>query len=132
MSKKFDKESVAQSWIESAERDWKTMNHLVKSRDYAWSLFLGHLVIEKLLKALIVKQTNKQAPFTHNLTSLAKNMELTLEQISWLDEITTFNLNVRYDDAKIQFYKKSTKPFTGKWIDNIKILRKWLKRELSQ
>jgi hypothetical protein len=59
-------------------------------------------------------------------------MELTLEQISWLDEITTFNLNVRYDDAKIQFYKKSTKPFTGKWIDNIKILRKWLKRELSQ
>jgi HEPN domain-containing protein len=59
MGKMFDKESVANSWTESAERDWKTMNHLVKSKDYAWSLFLGHLVIEKLLKALIVKKISK-------------------------------------------------------------------------
>ncbi len=106
------------------------MGHLVKSKDYAWALFLGHLVIEKLLKALIVKDTNEHPPFTHNLTSLAKDLELSLEQISWLAEMTTFNLNARYDDVKTEFYKKSTKQFATDWIEKIKILRKWIKKEL--
>ena len=108
------------------------MDHLLKSKDYAWALFLGHLVIEKLLKALIVKQTAAHPPYTHNLNSLAKNLELSTEQISWLDEITTFNLNARYDDVKDEFYRKSTKQFALDWFARIKILRKWIKKELSQ
>lgn len=114
------------------ERDWKTMQHLIKSKDYSWALFLGHLVIEKLLKALIVKQTAGHPPYTHSLTSLAKSIELSPEQISWLEEITTFNLNARYDDVKDEFYRKSTKQFAMDWSDKIKILRKWIKKQLSQ
>ena len=132
MSKKFNKVKISNFWIESSERDWRTMDHLLKSKDYAWALFLGHLVIEKLLKALIVKQTAGHPPNTHNLTSLAKNFELSTEQISWLDEITTFNLNARYDDVKDEFYRKSTKQFAIDWFARIKILRKWIKKELSQ
>ena len=108
------------------------MNHLVISKDYAWALFLGHLVIEKLLKALVVKHTNGHPPFTHNLASLARNLELSLEQKNWLEEITTFNLNARYDDVKMEFYKKCTKQFTVDRIANINSLRKWIKKELLQ
>lgn len=38
--------SVAKQWIDSSDKDFKTMNHLFKTKDYAWSLFVGRLVIE--------------------------------------------------------------------------------------
>lgn len=47
------------------------MIHLYDSKDHHWSLFIGHLVIERLLKACIVKETWKHAPFIHDLTKLA-------------------------------------------------------------
>lgn len=51
MNKKFDTEKVFAHWIESSERDFKTMNDLYKTHNYSWALFIGHLVIEKLVKA---------------------------------------------------------------------------------
>ena len=44
-------------WTDSAEIDFKAMKNLFKSKDYVWALFLGHLVIEKLIKAVAVKIT---------------------------------------------------------------------------
>jgi len=76
------------------------MVHLVETKDYNWALFLGHLVIEKLLKALFVKKLERHAIFSHDLLRLATkaNLVLNVEQEEWLDEITTFNLNARYDN----------------------------------
>ena len=134
MAKKFDTDGISSFWVESSEKDWKTMGHLLKSKDYAWALFLGHLVIEKLLKAMVVKQTNSHPPFIHSLTSLARSVdvELSNDKLNWLEEINSFNMNARYDDVKFEFYKKCTKQFAAEWVEKIKILRKWLKKELSQ
>jgi HEPN domain-containing protein len=48
------------------------MNNLMLSKDFNWALFIGHLVIERLLKAIIVKNTGNHAPLTHDLRRLAK------------------------------------------------------------
>jgi len=52
----IDKERIINYWIESAENDFKTMNDLYQTKNNSWALFMGHLVIEKLLKALFVKE----------------------------------------------------------------------------
>lgn len=62
-----DVESAIKHWHESSEQDFVTMQNLLKSRDYSWALFLGHLVLEKLLKAIYVKTNAKHAFFTHDL-----------------------------------------------------------------
>ena len=105
---------------------------LYNSKSYGWSLFLGHISTEKLLKALYVKRFEKHAPFTHNLYRLGEliGLETTDEQSDWLDEITSFNLNARYDDYKKEFNKLCTPDYTKKWIDNIKTLRTWIKTML--
>jgi HEPN domain-containing protein len=74
------------------------MQHLFKSKDYHWALFIGHLVIERLIKAVVVKKTNEHAPHSHDLRRLAKltGLNFNQEYVSWLDTITTFNLNARY------------------------------------
>jgi HEPN domain-containing protein len=56
MENTFDIDRIVTYWVESAEKDFKTMNDLFQTKNYSWSLFMGHLVIEKLLKALYVKQ----------------------------------------------------------------------------
>jgi HEPN domain-containing protein len=72
------------------------------------------------------------APFTHNLYRLAElnKLELSEEYSDWLDKITSFNLNARYDDYKREFYILFTKEFTTIWIENIKTIRLWIKQML--
>jgi HEPN domain-containing protein len=119
-------------WIATSDKDFITMNHLYNSKDYHWSLFIGHIVIERLLKACVVRETKNHAPFTHDLTKLAKisGFQFSEEQLDWLDTITTFNMNARYDSYKEAFYKKCTYDFTLEWIEKIKILQSWIKERL--
>ena len=123
---------IVKYWIEASEQDFNTMTHLFKTKDYHWALLVGHLVLEKLLKASIVKTTSKHAPFTHDLRRLARlsGVELNDSHLEWLDTITTFNINARYDSYKQEFYKKCTLTYTSKWIENIKDLRQWIKTKL--
>ena len=125
MNKKsnIDIDKIVNHWINTSDSDFNTMITLFESKSYAWALFLGHISTEKLMKALYVKKFEKHAPFTHNLYRLGEIMELDLsdEYSDWLDEITSFNLNARYDDYKNEFKKMCTKEYTNKWINNIKL-----------
>ena len=128
----MDKESLIKYWIESSDRDYRTMQHLFEKKDYSWSLFIGHLIIEKLLKAYYVKHIDNQPPFIHNLLRLAEKslLELNENQKDFLVTVTTFNIRTRYDDYKLDFYRICTKEFTEKSISEIKEFRKWIKEQL--
>ena len=127
-----NKETIIKHLVESSDDDFNTMLVLYNSKSYHWSLFIGHIVIEKLLKAIYVKEKGEYAPFTHNLYRLAElsNLELSEEQADSLYRITTFNLNARYDDYKKEFYLMCTPEFTEEWINKIKSLRQWIKQML--
>lgn len=129
---KINIDNIFNHWLDTSDGDFNTMIHLYDSKDYHWALFIGHLVIEKLLKALIVKQIKNHAPFSHDLRRLAKltNIDFDKEYIIWLDVISTFNLNARYDSYKKDFYKKCTPEFSTIWISNIRTLREWIKMKL--
>jgi HEPN domain-containing protein len=129
---KINIEKITNHWIATSDRDYETMLHLFEKRDFHWALFIGHLVIERLLKAVVVKRLKNHAPFTHDLRRLAKlsGIEFNEDNNKWLDTITTFNLNARYDNYKQDFYKRCTAEYTEKWIGNIKQLRLWIKRQL--
>ncbi|MGE0087909.1 MAG: HEPN domain-containing protein [Bacteroidales bacterium] len=132
MTEKIDVNNICQHWIESSDNDYRTMIHLFETKDYHWSLFIGHIVIEKLLKASVTIVRKEHAPFTHDLTKLASisKLEFSEEQLDWLDTITTFNINARYDSYKQAFYKKCTPEFSKEWIEKIKKIRLWIKDRL--
>ncbi|MCP3874212.1 MAG: HEPN domain-containing protein [Desulfobacteraceae bacterium] len=90
-------------WIKSADNDLSASQSLFDSDKFDWCLFVGHLVLEKLLKALFVMNNDNKIPQkTHNLNKLAKLSMLTLskEQMLFLDEVNDFNLEVRYPEYK--------------------------------
>ncbi|MDF1570851.1 MAG: HEPN domain-containing protein [Bacteroidales bacterium] len=125
-------DKIVQHWLDSADNNQETMSHLVDSKDYSWALFLGHLVIEKTLKALYVKRLQKHAIFSHDLLRLARQIDLEISEEfeEWLDKITTFNLNARYDNYKQDFYQLCTKDFADTWLERIDIIRLWLRNQL--
>lgn len=125
-------EKLKTYWVVSSNKDYQAMIHLLEKGDFTWSLFIGHLVIEKLLKAWYVQSTSKTPPFIHDLVRLAERSGLALsdEQKDILDTISAFNITGRYDDYKMEFHKKCTKEFTEKWVQHIKEFRRWMKEKL--
>lgn len=116
-----DREKDAQGrrkayWLESACRDLETAKSVYELKRFDWSLFICHLAIEKLLKALIVQAGETPLPI-HNLNRLAEmaGLKLSEEHQDWLTEITNFNIEARYDDAKLSFYKKATEEYSSLW-----------------
>lgn len=128
----IDVDRIVNHWMETSEEDFLTMLSLFESKSYGWALFIGHISVEKLLKAVYVAKKKQHAPFLHNLYRIAElsEIEMSEEQADWLDKITTFNLNARYDDYKREFYSLCTYDFTKEWIEKIKILRSWIKEML--
>lgn len=98
---------IIKYWLSSSDNDYEVMKHLFNSKDYSWSLFLGHLLIEKLLKAHYVKNMDSNPPLIHNLSRLAKSAGLTMSEqhIDELHLLTSFNINSRYPDYKLEFYR---------------------------
>ena len=131
-SSQLDIDKIVKHWVETSDGDFNTMLLLFRSKSYHWALFMGHISIEKLLKAYFVKINQAHAPFTHNLYRLAEisGLEISEEYAEWLFKITTFNLNARYDDYKKEFYDICTVDFTKEWIEKIKILQQWIKQML--
>lgn len=121
-NKQFNKQKIIDYWVISSNDDYDTMLAMYDTNRYSWSLFLRHLVIEKLLKAYFVKKNENYPPFTHNLLKLAKdsNLVLTDELKINLTTITAFNLNTRYDDYKRSFQKRCTPSYTNDWISKVK------------
>jgi len=128
-SRDFDTDKIIKYWLDSSEEDFETMITLFENKRYSWSLFIGHLMIEKLLKSLYVKLNNDYPPYIHNLLRLAEkcNLDLNDKQQSFLVTVTAFNINARYDDYKMSFQKKCTPEFTTIWIKQLKDKRLWIK-----
>lgn len=130
----MEKEKLIKYWVDASEVDYKAMKNLFKSKDYIWSLFIGHLVIEKLLKALAVYSDQESIPKIHDLNKLAKSAGLQVDDTmkNLFDIITSFNIETRYPDYKKEFYKKCDAGFTFKYIEKIKEIRKWLLEQLKK
>jgi HEPN domain-containing protein len=114
-------------WRDASALDIASMQNIFEAGNYAWALFIGHLAIEKVLKAKWV-QTNidNLPPRIHNLKKLAEcgNCQLSESQSLLLLEINEFNLEARYPDFKFDFHKKCTRQFAAEYIAKIKELYK--------
>lgn len=115
-------------WKESAADAKQTAETLVENKRYHHALFFCHLALEKLLKGLVYKKTQHHPLPIHDLVKLAQEAGLSLsgEQTGQLAEITTWNVQARYDSVKREFYRKASPTFTKQWITIFQTLYLWL------
>lgn len=128
----MDIQRVIRSWRESAAKDWEVAQSLFKLKHYAFSLFVAHLVLEKVLKAIVLKRTKQLAPQIHDLRRLAEmaKLNLTEQQRNDFDVISTFNVRARYDDAKRTFHQKATHAYATQYLKTCEEMYQWLLKVL--
>jgi HEPN domain-containing protein len=116
-------------WVEEADEALSVAEHLFEKKDYSYSLFFGHLAVEKILKAIYVQRKHEHAPQIHNLLRLAEHdgIPLDQDQKELLIRITAFNLESRYPDEKRSFRNKCDEVFTASELAQIREVLLWLK-----
>ena len=123
-------QEVVNYWLTASKEDFDSAEILFENKKYHHALFFCHLSIEKMLKAIIVKSTKTAPPLIHHLVRLAEKAVVPLSetQMNELAEITTFNIEARYDDYKLSFRKKAKKRFSLKYLEKTKEILQWLSK----
>lgn len=129
------KAEIVNHWIQTAERDWRSVSLLYQGKQFVHALFFCHLVIEKILKACWVKDNEENSPpRIHDLEYLYNetDLELTSEQIDLIRVMNSWNLEGRYQDYRDKFYKNTTQEYAREKIEQVDSLRLWLLSELQK
>lgn len=110
-------------WLKTSNDDWEAALLLFQNKKYVQALFFGHLTLEKLCKAHWVKDNqNNIPPRTHNLVRLVSEttLELSEEQLLFLEEYNDFQLEGRYPDYLFEVHKRCNFVFTNELITQVK------------
>lgn len=93
-------EKQIEYWKSGAFDDLETAKVLIEKTRFVHGLFFCHLVIEKIIKAHVVKYTNDFAPRTHNLFHLSEkaNLNFDEDQEIFLGILMKYQLQGRYPD----------------------------------
>jgi HEPN domain-containing protein len=130
----MNKEEHIRYWIDTAEKDWDIVNTLFEAGKYVYYLFFAHLVLEKLSKALWVKDNEPDIPpKIHNIVYLLEqtSVELTTEQKKIFAVMNDFQLEGRYPDYKQKIFQLLTKEKTDEILSKVKEMRGWLQKKLQ-
>ena len=69
-------EKVIKNWINIAEYDLQTAKFMLESKRYLYVAFTCQQAIEKIMKAIYIKEKNETPPYTHNLIKLLNYLSL--------------------------------------------------------
>lgn len=122
-----------EQWMELARYDLQTSEAMLSSKRYLYVLFTCQQAAEKMLKALIVKNTGRFPPRLHDLGRLAKSASLDLDEKRqrFLSKLSLYYIESRYpeevsalareiDADKASDILKNTKEFIT-WLENLTI-----------
>lgn len=112
-------------WAKGAEDDLLTSELLIREKRILHGLFFCHLVIEKAIKAHVVKASGEVAPRSHNLIYLSEkaNLVFDTETEIFLGILMKYQLQGRYPDynpelpdiLKVNEYLEKTRTLLG-WL----------------
>ena len=86
------------NWLDSAKYDLDAAEHMFKSGNYIYTVFMCHLALEKTLKAKVEEITDKTPPKIHDLEYLMGIAELSPDKDieNFIVEITNLSVVTRY------------------------------------
>jgi HEPN domain-containing protein len=129
----MEKAEYLEHWKVAGNESWDDAVFLYKGERNMLALFAFHLSLEKYLKAHWVKDNIANfPPRTLNLLELYNQTELdlTFEQIDYLNALSFWNIEGRYPDFKNKLHKIATSDYIAYHIPKLEDLRQCLLKEL--
>jgi len=120
-------------WLRQSEYDLGTAEAMYNTGRYVYTVFMCQLATEKVIKGLIVEQTGKAPPKTHNLIQLAKTAKLELpeSQIEFIAVLNMAGVGARYPDMLDDALKRYPKEVAWDYLVKTKEVMQWLIHEIT-
>jgi len=122
------------NFIQSAEYDLETAKYMFNSERYIYVVFMCHLCIEKISKAICAEVLKKNPPKTHNIIYLFKigKFQIPKELFEFVAKINNASVVTRYpeDFQKLSkaFPREIAKEYLLKTEEVFKCLREKLRK----
>ena len=125
---------VVRNWAASANYDLQTADAMYKAGRYLYVVFMCHLAIEKMLKAILVQKFPEDAPpKIHNLINLAQRTKTTLPDNlkDFFQRIDNVSVATRYPEDLRTLSKEFNQDTAKRILTDTKRMIKWLKQHLK-
>ena len=122
------------NWLESAQYDLETAEHMFNSGRYIYTVFMCHLSIEKALKAKVEEITGKTPPKTHNLRFLVNLSRLTVpdNMFTFLSKLSDVSIPTRYPEDFSELVRSYDKKTVKTYLARTKEVFQWIKKYIIQ
>jgi len=119
-----------ENFLFSSEYDLTTAQHMLKTGRYIYVVFMCHIAIEKLLKAIVAEITNKTPPKTHNLLYLVKlaNLFIPQELFDFIAKINNSSVVTRYPEDFKMLITSYPEEIVREYLENTEKVLKWLRQ----
>lgn len=122
-------EKQIEYWKTGADSDLETAEILIQNMKFVQGLFFCHLCIEKITKAILVKETSQIPPKSHDIFYLANKAQIDLpdEKQKIVQILMKYQLEGRYPEY---YPKPPSLELTMNYLKETQNLLKWLKMKL--
>lgn len=122
-------------WVSTAEHDWERALFMYEKKDFVFCLFCVHMCLEKLSKALWVKENpnNNYPPRIHDIKHLLADTSFLPDnkESFFIDSIQKYQIEGRYPDYKKLIFNYTTQVYTDELLNQAKKLKQCLPGKLS-
>ncbi len=122
------------NWLLSLRYDLKTAETLLKSKRYMYVVFMCHLSLEKILKAILSEKFKELPPYTHNLNRLIElgDIELPEKYRTFIDKINLQSVPTRYPEDFKRLSKEFNRKIAEDYLKQTRGIIVWLKRNIPE
>ena len=121
------------NWLDSAQYDLETAEHMFNTGRYIYTIFMCHLAIEKGLKAKVEEITDKTPPKTHNLRYLTKlsNLEPDERTFEFISKLSDVSIVTRYPEDFGELQRTYNEEVAGKYLRETREVFQWIRQLLT-
>jgi len=120
------------NWIKSSNYDFNTAVFLLKSKRYIYVVFMCHLSLEKVLKAILSEAFSELPPRTHNLNRLLELGGITLPENmqAFVNAINLQSVPTRYPEDFTRLSKEIDGKTAAEYVRQTRRIIRWLKKNI--
>lgn len=129
------KEEKYIKWLENASEDLDTAECMLNIKKYVYVAFMCQQALEKLAKGIYVYNFDKEAPCTHNINIIFKDIKEIISSDKYKEyeilfsKLTSYYIIGRYDVYKQKISTKLDLDESIKLLENSKEAFLWLKSQ---
>jgi HEPN domain-containing protein len=121
-------------WLDLADYDLESAKVMHNGKRFLYVGFMCHQTIEKALKGLMAKDSERVPPKIHNLIKLSEMARIrdvmTDEQKDFLRELNPLNVESRYPEYKDKILQTLTPQLCAEILAKTEVFLCWIKQQL--